>query len=143
MNQGFYIAVIILSMLMLYSTISLITGWHGLAKKFPLKEEETGEELSEYKKNDMKIGAFGRYKSAVTVTIYEHGVKLVPMPLLRLFHPPVFIKWKEMHRVQLSEHPYLRKKFEFFADTIQIRLYSKTAIHLARVYKNKKEDIFG
>jgi len=134
----------ILTILMLYSTITLLTGWHGLAKKYPYAGAiETGEELKTFKRNDLKIGANGRYKSCVTVTLHEKGIKLVPFPILRPFHPPIFIHWKEMHQVQLVPHPYLRKKFEFYAQTTRLCLYSKTAVEIARQYKNKKEDVFG
>ena len=80
--------------------VSLIGGWHSLAKLY--RREETtftigdGGPVEKYRWASLKLGPKffpTNYGNCTTVSLSDRGIGLSVMPLFRSLHPPLLIPW--------------------------------------------------
>ena len=99
MNFLYVIPVFILgfAFMWLFATglISLIGGWHSLAKSHPAPERSMGLGR-EFGFQSVFIGLLGSYRSCVKVSVFAEGILLRPIILYRFNHRPVFLTWDRM-----------------------------------------------
>ena len=98
--------------------ISLIGGWHSLAKSHPAPGRSMGQG-TEFSFQSVRIGLLGNYRSCVNVTVLNEGLLLRPIVLYRFLHRPIFIAWERMsgHR---EENFLFFKGISFMAGTKKI-----------------------
>ena len=80
--------------------ISLIGGWHALARRYRARgplEGTTFWFVSMLLGQGIRTASYG---GCLFVQLSEHGIAMVIFPLLRLFHPPLLIPWSAIARCQ-------------------------------------------
>jgi len=73
--------------------LSLLGGWHALAKKYRCTTSSSGK-LFSFASVGLGLGAFPvSYRSCLFVRLNSVGMELSVFPVFRFFHPKLFIPW--------------------------------------------------
>ena len=77
----------------LLAMLSIIGGWHRLAKKYATKAKPEGKRFY------MVSGRVGivSYGNCLNVVVGESGLYLSMFPIFRAFHSPLLIPWHDLH----------------------------------------------
>ncbi|MDP3970071.1 MAG: hypothetical protein Q8P90_00050 [bacterium] len=81
---------------------SIIFGWRRLAAKYPYTET-VGDLGTKFSFQSVNVSVFGYYGFFIYVTIYDAGIKIVPMLPYRFMHPPIFLKWSDITGIRYSK----------------------------------------
>lgn len=81
------------------------SGWRRLAKRFAAWQPPTGQRVRVHQAQ-FKWGRWGemnyRAKMHLDVYVSPEGLYLAMCAMLRLWHPPLFIPWAEIHNMENS-----------------------------------------
>jgi hypothetical protein len=135
------------------ASISIVGGWHNLAKRF--RQEETtfrisGEArgtLEKFRWSSLKMGPKffpTNYGNCITVTLSDDGIGLKVMLLFRPLHPPLLIPWSAIESIETGQELLL---FERTSIQIQglanpIRIYGRAGQAIERYWTAaRSEDV--
>jgi hypothetical protein len=90
--------------------LSRLSGWSSLADAYRSDQPFSGS-IEHWQSAQMR--ATSRYNGCLNFGANAHGLYLVPMMLVRCFHPPLWIPW--------SEVTSSRSKVWLFFDYIELR----------------------
>lgn len=98
--------------------LSRLSGWHRLAVRYRRTEPINGESAA------LRSGKIGpvTYHSSLRFQINEEGLGISVGLLLRMGHPPLFIPWKEFHRVSEDDLMYSHRVKASIGDPALIRI---------------------
>ena len=88
---------------------ALLGGWRALAAKYPAlaKKRSDGRRL-DWQEVYLENGGTGC--TAAIVTVYKDGMQIdMPIPLLRLFYPSMFLPWHDIVSVVKSRRLFVDK----------------------------------
>jgi hypothetical protein len=89
----------------IYVTVSLLSGWHTLSKKFPCPREfQTNKS---FRLTSVSLGPRFlpvTYGNSVFVSIGEVGIRISILLLFRILHPPILIPWDEVESVKRERY---------------------------------------
>jgi hypothetical protein len=123
--------------------VSLIGGWHGLAKLY--RREETTFSIGD----DRPVEKFGwtslkmgpkffptNYGNCITVSLSDDGIGLRVMPLFRPLHPPLLIPWTSIESCQRGKEIQIfdRAVIQVQGVAHQIRIYGRAARAIERLW---------
>lgn len=103
------IPLVIGSWCLLIALISLVGGWHALAKSY--RKEETTFRIADssdgerFRWASLSMGPPlfpTNYGNCVTVFVGERGIGVRVMPLFRVLHPPLLIPWNAIEKCELD-----------------------------------------
>lgn len=83
--------------LLITGVVSMIGGWHRLAREFPAIHRPDG---LNFRRRSLHIRPFTNYNHCINVTLSSVGIYLVPMWIFRCFHPPLLIPWDKVGAMQ-------------------------------------------
>ncbi|MCW3102729.1 MAG: hypothetical protein JWO09_1169 [Bacteroidetes bacterium] len=89
--------------LLITGLLSWLTGWFSLSRKYKFREEAAGSKLESFYFRTMHLNTFAKYSICINITIYENGVRIVPILPLRFLHPPLFFKWENIKDMEMRE----------------------------------------
>ena len=75
--------------------LSILGGWHKLAKRFPSPPYLSGK-LFRFSSASLGFGLPVNYGSCLYVRVSEAGISLSTLFIFRFMHPPIFIPWAEI-----------------------------------------------
>ena len=85
---------------LLFSVVmSVLGGWYGLAKRYPVPEN-AGSVFETHRWKSLTIGYMTGYRSVISFTITDRGILIHPSLFLLILHKPMFLPWKEITQVQ-------------------------------------------
>ncbi|MGD9635064.1 MAG: hypothetical protein AB7G28_02905 [Pirellulales bacterium] len=121
--------------------VSLVGGWHNLAKQFRRQETTfriSTEPIEKFRWASLKMGPVyfpTNYGSCVTVTLSDDGLGLAVMPLIRPLHPPLLIPWNAIEGCTLGKELALfdRAKVQLREFANPLRIYGRAG---RAVYRN-------
>jgi hypothetical protein len=97
---GWFLLLFIVAWLGTCALLSLMGGWHRLAKKFRATSEIDGEKYR-FVSMSLGTGLFPvRYRNSLFVTVGRSGVALSVLFPFRVLHPPLFIPWSDVETVR-------------------------------------------
>ena len=88
--------------------LSRMSGWRRLSVEFSPFADLSSVPLESASLRTAQLGAI-HYHSMVKFTVSEKGLEMAMAIPLRLFHPPLFIPWNEMHSVRSDPKLYSHK----------------------------------
>jgi len=91
---AFIAGVLLFSVLM-----SVLGGWYGLAKKYPVPDE-IGSVIGIHRWGSLAISYMTGYRSVISFTITNKGILIRPSVFLMVLHKPMFLPWKEITSVE-------------------------------------------
>ena len=100
MGQEVLVAVGTLFFLLCWSgilnAIAWMGGWWHLAREFP--DDALLHDRGPVRRRRFQSGSFGlmNYNSALTIGVYEQGLRVAALWPFRPGHPPLFIPWSEL-----------------------------------------------
>jgi hypothetical protein len=99
--------------------ISVAGGWYGLSKTYtvPAGLYESGVS---YSFQSVRIGLLGNYNSAVTVTVYDRGVKIVPFFIFSILHKPIYFPFSSLTAISFGKFIFPYVSFSIGDKTIRI-----------------------
>lgn len=94
------------------ASISIVGGWHNLAKRF--RQQETTFRIGgtsdgraeKFSWSSLKMGPKffpTNYGNCITVTLNDDGIGLKVMPLFRPLHPPLLIPWSAIESIAIGK----------------------------------------
>jgi hypothetical protein len=98
MHPAFFVAVaalvtFIVTMTIISSVCSLVSGWSKLAKSYPCETYVVG---TTWRWQSAKLRKGMNYNGCLTVTANAEGMRVSMWPLMRLGHPPLFFPWSDV-----------------------------------------------
>lgn len=84
--------------------MSLLGGWHRLAKVYPGRSSPTGKCFR------MQSGSFGwvNYGNCLCIHTSPDGIDLAIMLPFRIGHPPLFIPWEAVENARVKSFLWVR-----------------------------------
>ncbi|MCX7700562.1 MAG: hypothetical protein N2039_06760 [Gemmataceae bacterium] len=110
--------------------IGRLTGWHRLARTFPVTDS-LPQTLWRFQTVYLRFG--GKYSGIVTVGADTRGLYLALLPVFNVGHPPCYIPWQEM-QLEMKRHwsigEYLEIRFPRVRNVV-LMLPAKLAAKIA------------
>lgn len=85
-----------------YSISAFFSGWLELQRAYPDREMVDGQRVSSC---SVTLGGSAYYSGVINLNLSQRGLRLSITPLLRLYHPPIFIPWSEVTECALASFP--------------------------------------
>jgi hypothetical protein len=131
-------------------SISLVGGWHALAKKYRLEktsfhiEENTGEKR--FRCASMAIGPAyfpTHYGNCLTIGVSSRGILLRAWPLLRLMHPPLMIPWSDVEKCEMASEYLIFKRTSIYVcgTTAPLRFYGRAGTEIFSAWSRRQAAI--
>lgn len=127
------------------ASISIVGGWHNLAKLF--RQEETTFRVSngsdgrveKFRWSSLKMGPKffpTNYGNCITVTLSDDGIGLKVMPLFRPLHPPLLIPWSAIESIETGKELLLfeRTSIQIKGLANPIRIYGRAGQAIERYW---------
>lgn len=103
--------------------ISLIGGWHELARVYAAEQPFEGEGWS---MQDAGLRFFTSYHNVLKIGANADGFYMAVFPLFRVGHPPLFIPWRDISIQKAKSFWVPVYKFEFRqVPSVPLRLREK------------------
>ena len=80
----------------------LFQRWRDLQRFYPDRESVDDQRVPWYSVN---LGRSAYYSGVIHLDMSQRGLRLSITPLLRLYHPPIFIPWSEVTEWALAPFP--------------------------------------
>jgi len=111
-------------------------GWSHMAKQFKVERSFDGTKIG-------IVSAWvnlGNYRSSIILKYNEKGMHLEPIIVFRIFHPALFIPWKEIKEVRAKNILFMQYSELIVGDPMigRIRLKSSTFNQLKFAYDQVK-----
>lgn len=93
---------IVIGMLVLISKMLSVFGWSHLSNRYQAQivPPPTARMISGQSLGFGKVIAVASYTRCITGWVDDHGVFLKPTSLFKLFHPMIFLGWKDVETVE-------------------------------------------
>lgn len=127
---AFIIGVLLFSVLM-----SVLGGWYGLAKKYPVPED-IGGILETHRWGSLAIGYMTGYRSVISFTITNKGILIGPSLFLMVLHKAMFLPWEQITSVEYGGG--LPKRVILRIRGIRLVTSGKAAKKIFKVYTMSK-----
>jgi hypothetical protein len=125
---GILLIYFVLLWLVVGAAVSLIGGWHSLAKRYRTQEAFTG---AERRMQSARMRWLTNYNGILTLGVNREGFYLATVFLFRFMHPPMLIPWSEIsmrtERGWIFEYVVFTMGREL---TIPVRIRAKLAANL-------------
>lgn len=79
--------------------LSLLSGWHRLAQRYPARRETDGKT---FKMQSAKIG-WVNYNNVLKFTISPNGLSVSSWGPFRFAHPPFTVPWRDIYNVTFKK----------------------------------------
>jgi hypothetical protein len=81
--------------------LSKVGGWYKMSQKNPISPPDS-KELAKFDFQSLKLGNYADYNSCINVNIFDDGILINVLPIFKIMHPPLFIKFSEFENVQFD-----------------------------------------
>ena len=85
-----------------YAISAFFSGWRDLQRFYPDRESVDDQRVPWYSVN---LGRSAYYSGVIHLDMSQRGLRLSITPLLRLYHPPIFIPGSEVTECALAPFP--------------------------------------
>ena len=91
---AFIVGVLLFSVLM-----SVLGGWYGLAKKYPVPKN-IGSVVGTHRWGSLAISYMTGYRSVISFSITNKGMLIGPSVFLMVLRKPMFLPWKDINSIE-------------------------------------------
>jgi hypothetical protein len=118
--------------------LSLLSGWRGLASRFPGSEAAQGDNYR-FASGSMGIPYFPvNYSNCLFVTVNEKGFRVAVFFLFRFLSPPLFVPWSQVESVVEKRFLFLRYAAVRIRENWPIlSFYGKAGKSILRAYASR------
>ena len=122
-----------LAWLFVTGLFGVLSGWPGLARRFPAGERPKGRQFAALEYQLWQVGNLPEH-AGTTMVVADAGLYLKPMFFFRFLHPPMLIPWSAFVRVEHDRIPMLELYALYleYGGTLRVRprAYKAIAPHL-------------
>ncbi|RYD79917.1 MAG: hypothetical protein EOP84_12490 [Verrucomicrobiaceae bacterium] len=96
----------------IYVVSAFLGGWHQLQKLYPDQPASPEVNVSGL---SLCFGRSAVYGQVIRVELGQLGIRISISPFLRLYHPPIFVPWKDVAGCELTH-------FRIFKNAVRLEI---------------------